>query len=72
MESMLEYAATGATMPTETEAYETLLARAHRKTGTVAPERAGFQGSGDSASVSAAVAGSAAACRLRAGSSGST
>jgi hypothetical protein len=38
MESMLEHAATGATMPTEAEAYETLLARAHRKTGTVAPE----------------------------------
>ena len=38
MESMLEHAATSATIPTEAEAYQTLLARAHRKTGTVAPE----------------------------------
>jgi hypothetical protein len=38
MESMLEHAATSATVPTEAEAYQTLLARAHRKTGAVAPE----------------------------------
>jgi hypothetical protein len=38
MESMLEHAAISATVPTEAEAYQTLLARAHRKTGAVAPE----------------------------------
>ncbi len=38
MESMLEHAATSAAIPTDAEAYQTLLARAHRKTGAVAPE----------------------------------
>jgi len=38
MESMLEHAATSATVPNEAEAYQTLLARAHRKTGAVAAE----------------------------------
>ena len=38
MESMLEHAATSATVPTEAEAYQTLLARAHRKTGAVPAE----------------------------------
>jgi hypothetical protein len=35
MESTIERAATSAIFPTETEAYQTLLARAHRKTGAV-------------------------------------
>jgi hypothetical protein len=38
MESTIERAATSAIFPTETEAYQALLARAHRKTGAVTPE----------------------------------
>jgi hypothetical protein len=37
MESTIERAATSAIFPTETEAYQTLLARAQRKTGAVSP-----------------------------------
>jgi hypothetical protein len=38
MVSAKERAATSAVVPTETEAYQTLLARAHRKTGATSPE----------------------------------
>ena len=38
MESMLEHSAISAAISTEAEAYQTLLARAHRKTGRVPPE----------------------------------
>ena len=38
MESTVERVGNNAVSPTETEAYQTLLSRAHRKTGAVAPE----------------------------------
>ncbi len=38
MVSAIEQAATSAVVPTETEAYQMLLARAHRKTGATSPE----------------------------------
>jgi superfamily II DNA or RNA helicase len=38
MDSAIEYPAPAATFPAETEAYQALLARAHRKTGAVPPE----------------------------------